>query len=215
MWSPASSTMWRGARSSTMSMFWYTASAVPRYQLCSETRWLAGSMSKLSFRSGRRKFQPRCRWRIRLCALYWVATATRRMPELMALDSAKSMMRDLPPKKTAGLARRSVSSISRLPRPPARTKAMAVRASGPSVRGRVFGIGFPQLPRGSALDRHVPDLAGILGDGAVGGEPAHAGRVQHRAPPPGAAVLPARIDAPLRVKVTVEIGANHEIVVTS
>ena len=58
----------------------------------------AGRMSKLSLRSGRRKFQPRCRWRIRLCALYCVATAMRRMPELSAFDSAKSMMRDLPPK---------------------------------------------------------------------------------------------------------------------
>jgi hypothetical protein len=55
-------------------------------------------MSKVSLRSGRRKFQPRCRCRIMLCALYWVATAMRRMPELSALDSAKSMMRDLPPK---------------------------------------------------------------------------------------------------------------------
>ena len=55
-------------------------------------------MSKLSFRSGRKKFQPRCRWRIRLCALYCVATAMRRMPEFSAFDSAKSMMRDLPPK---------------------------------------------------------------------------------------------------------------------
>jgi hypothetical protein len=55
-------------------------------------------MSKLSLRSGRRKFQPRCRWRIRLCALYWVATPIRRMPELIALDSAKSMIRVDPPK---------------------------------------------------------------------------------------------------------------------
>ena len=66
--------------------------------MVSETRWLAGRMSKLSLRSGRKKFQPRCRWRIRLCALYCVATAMRRMPELSALDRAKSMMRDLPPK---------------------------------------------------------------------------------------------------------------------
>ena len=66
--------------------------------LVSETRWLAGRMSKLSLRSGRRKFQPRCRWRIRLCALYWVATPMRRMPELSALESAKSMIRVLPPK---------------------------------------------------------------------------------------------------------------------
>ena len=78
-------------------------------------------MSKLSLRSGRKKPQPRWRWRIRLCALYWVATAIRRMPELMALERAKSMIRDLPPKNTAGLARLSVSSNSREPRPPAST----------------------------------------------------------------------------------------------
>src|SRR3954462_10361722 len=102
--------------------------------MLSETRWLAGRMSKLSLRSGRKKFQPRCRCRIRLCALYWVATQMRRMPELMALDRAKSMMRDLPPKNTAGLARRSVSSMRRLPRPPARTKAMAERERLPKPR---------------------------------------------------------------------------------
>ena len=104
-----------------MSMFWNTASAVPAYHWSSATRWLAGRMSKLSLRTGCRKFQPRCRWRIRLCALYCVATAMRRMPELIAFDSAKSMMRDFPPKYTAGLARRSVSSMSRVPRPPAST----------------------------------------------------------------------------------------------
>ena len=106
-------------------MFWYTASAVPRYQFASDTRWLAGRMSKLSFRSGRKKVQPYCRCLIRLWALYWVATQMRRTPEFKALDRAKSMIRVLPPKKTAGLARRSVSSSSRLPLPPARTKAMA------------------------------------------------------------------------------------------
>jgi hypothetical protein len=79
-------------------MFWYTASAVPAYHALSETRWLAGRMSKLSLRSVRKKFQPRCRCRIRLCALYWVATPKRRMPELSAFDRAKSMMRDFPPK---------------------------------------------------------------------------------------------------------------------
>ena len=81
-----------------MSMFWKTASAVPSYHWVSDTRCEAGRMSKLSLRSGRRKFQPRWRWRIRLCALYCVATPMRRMPELSALESAKSMMRDLPPK---------------------------------------------------------------------------------------------------------------------
>jgi len=78
-------------------------------------------MSKLSLRIGCRKFQPRWRWRIRLCALYCVATAMRRMPELMAFDSAKSMIRDLPPKTPPAWCGFSVSSISRLPRPPART----------------------------------------------------------------------------------------------
>ena len=36
--------------------------------------------------------------RISECALYCVATPMRRMPELIALDSAKSMIRALPPK---------------------------------------------------------------------------------------------------------------------
>ena len=35
----------------------------------------------------------------------------RRMPEFRQLDSAKSMMRNLPPKYTAGLARRSVRCL--------------------------------------------------------------------------------------------------------
>jgi hypothetical protein len=42
--------------------------------------------------------QPRCRWRSRLCDLYCVITPMRRMPEFMQFDSAKSMMRNLPPK---------------------------------------------------------------------------------------------------------------------
>jgi len=41
---------------------------------------------------------PRCTWRIRLCALYCVQMPTRRMPELTQIDSAKSMMGNLPPK---------------------------------------------------------------------------------------------------------------------
>src|SRR5215210_3722792 len=53
-----------------------------------------------------------------------------RMPELRAFDRAKSIMRDLQPKYTAGLTRLSVSSSRRLPRPPASTKAMVERVSG-------------------------------------------------------------------------------------
>src|SRR5205809_6450416 len=50
-------------------------------------------------------------------------------PELRQFDKAKSMMRNLPPKNTAGLARRSVSCLSRLPRPPASTSASVRRAN--------------------------------------------------------------------------------------
>ena len=115
----------------------------PRRCRCSDTprrrfrdtspRKCAGSRAE--YRSSRcapagKKFQPRWRWRIRLCALYWVATAMRRMPELRRFESAKSMMRDLPPKVYRGLARRSVNSISRLPRPrPEHTPSPAARAS--------------------------------------------------------------------------------------
>ena len=35
---------------------------------------------------------------MRLWALYCVATPMRRIPEFIAFDKAKSMMRDLPPK---------------------------------------------------------------------------------------------------------------------
>jgi len=44
------------------------------------------------------KLQPRCRWRSSECDLYWVATPIRRIPELTQFESAKSMMRNLPPK---------------------------------------------------------------------------------------------------------------------
>src|SRR6266436_373766 len=112
-----------GPAARKMSKFWYTASAVPRYQVASSKRCCAGRRSRNSFISGRRKDQPICKWRNKLCALYCVKTQIRRTPELRQFDNAKSMMRNLPPKKTAGLARRSVSCFSRLPRPPARTSA--------------------------------------------------------------------------------------------
>lgn len=46
---------------------------------------------------GRMKF-TRCMCLISECALYCVATPMRRMPELIAFDEAKSMIRDFPPK---------------------------------------------------------------------------------------------------------------------
>ena len=52
-----------------------------------------------------------------------------RMPELTQFDSEKSMMRYLPPNGVAGLARLSVSCMSRWPRPPAITTATVLRVS--------------------------------------------------------------------------------------
>src|SRR5574344_474054 len=75
------------------------------------------------------KFQARCTWRISECDLYWVSTPIWRMPELTQLDNTKSMMRYLPPKGTAGLARHWVSARRRLPSPPARTSASVLRVS--------------------------------------------------------------------------------------
>ena len=118
-----------GPAARKISKFWYTASAVPRYQVASSSRCCAGSRSRNSFISGRRNDQPICKWRNRLCALYWVKMPIRRTPELRQFDSAKSMIRNLPPKNTAGLARRSVNCFSRLPRPPARTSAIDRRVN--------------------------------------------------------------------------------------
>jgi len=73
--------------------------------------------------------QALIRWRISECALYWVSTPMRWMPEFTQFDSGKSMIRNLPPKYTAGLARHWVSSYRRVPRPPASTSAMVSRVS--------------------------------------------------------------------------------------
>ena len=91
-----------------------------------------------SLASPRRKFQPRCRWRSSECDLYWVSTPMRRMPELMQFDSAKSTMRNLPPKYTAGLARlvgqvHAAASRARRPAPAPRC-AWAAAAPAPSGR---------------------------------------------------------------------------------
>src|SRR5205814_10264640 len=142
--------------------------------------------SRKSFISGRRNDQPICRWRSRLCALYWVKTAMRRMFELRQLDSAKSMMRNLPPKKTAGLARRSVSCFSRLPRPPASTSASVRRANLSWTRAEDsmgftsdhdIGLRTPDHRldfsnrRAARRDRSQRDLGGNGLPGGIGLEP--------------------------------------------
>ena len=58
----------------------------------------------------------------------------RRTPEFTQFESAKSMMRNLPPNGTAGFARQSVSGPSRAPRPPARIIATVLRVSWAMLR---------------------------------------------------------------------------------
>src|SRR5437899_2578047 len=59
-------------------------------------------MSTYSPISGLKKLQPRRRCRSSDRALYWVRTRTRRRPELMQLESVKSMIRYRQPNGTAG-----------------------------------------------------------------------------------------------------------------
>ena len=82
----------------------------------------------------------------------------RRMPELTQLESVKSMMRNLPPKGTAGFARHSVSCSSRLPRPPARTSAMVLRVMSLTSRLSSFSIcqDNPDAGIGEVGARHGP-----------------------------------------------------------
>src|SRR5689334_12818377 len=54
---------------------------------------------------------------------YCASTIRSKMPELTQFDKGKSMMRYLPAKGTAGLARFAVSTPNREPSPPARITA--------------------------------------------------------------------------------------------
>ncbi len=63
-------------------------------------------------------------WEFSRRGWYWVRTPTVSTPELMQLESGKSMMRYFPPNATAGFAILDVSTPSRLPCPPARSMAI-------------------------------------------------------------------------------------------
>src|SRR5580698_3176215 len=112
----------------------------------------------------------------------------RRMPEFSAFDSAKSMMRVLPPKYTAGLARRSVNSISRLPRPPASTKARAWRARGscPAAGIRYSSTGDTRFIATASQGRSSIQIAALVNE-PCRPSPARRGnpRPMVKAPPEG------------------------------
>ena len=63
-------------------------------------------------------------WSLSERGLYWVRTTTSVIPELTQLLRVKSMIRYLPAKGTAGLARTDDRIESRSPSPPARITAI-------------------------------------------------------------------------------------------
>jgi hypothetical protein len=112
-----------------MSMFWYTASAVPRYQLVSEMRWLAGRISKLSFAPGERSSSP-SEMPDQAVGLVLGCTAMRRIPGVHGVGEGKIDDARFAAEIDRRLGAPSVSSRSRLPRPPAeRRRAHGVKAA--------------------------------------------------------------------------------------
>src|SRR5215510_9015503 len=101
-----------------------------------------------------------------------------------------------------------------------RTDRKDVTPHPPASGGRPLPMGEVKRACGTACiigvneasHHHVPDLAGVFADGAVGGEPAHARRVENRHAPPVARRAPQRVDLALRFPVGVEIGRDHEAV---
>src|SRR4029450_10919518 len=99
--------------------------AVPRCHSASRRRAMYGwsSLTPPVLRS-RSHGRPRPMWSLSERGLYWVRTRTSSMSELTQFDSVKSMIRYLPPKGTAGLARTEDRIDSRSPSPPARMRAI-------------------------------------------------------------------------------------------
>src|SRR5262249_36008527 len=58
----------------------------------------------------------------------------------------------------------------------------------------------------------LPDLAGVLADGAVGGELAHARDVEQRLAVPGRAILVLDVDPQLSLDIVMEVGEVHVLV---
>src|SRR3954454_24437954 len=144
MWSPASTTMISPASCSMTLKFWRTASAVPRYHSATRPRAMYGwrSFTPPLLRS-RSHGRPSPMWSLSERGLYCVRTTTLSISELTQFDSVKSMIRYLPPKGTAGLARTDERIGRRSPSPPARMTAI-VRFTGSSLlvedrrRGRCY-----------------------------------------------------------------------------
>ena len=106
------------------SRFVATASAVPRYHSRERPRATYGCRMRMPpMLRSRSQGRPAPMWSFSESGAYCVRTMTFVMPELTQFESVKSMMRYLPPKGTAGLARTPERSDRRSPSPPARTTA--------------------------------------------------------------------------------------------
>src|SRR5437588_12987455 len=68
---------------------------------------------------------------------------------------------------------------------------------------------------GWRLKRHIPDIAGVLADGAVGGEPRHVRNVPHAHLCPVGGRLPEDVDAALGGGMVIAVGSDHVIVLPS
>src|SRR6476646_9210370 len=146
MWSPAR-TRTMSAESCSMTLrLRRTASAVPRYHSATRPRAMYGwsSLTPPRLRS-RSHGRPRPMWSFSERGLYWVRTTTLSMSELTQFDSVKSMIRYLPPKGTAGLARTDERIERRSPSPPARITAIVRFTVGPP--GRVANRSTRPRPR--------------------------------------------------------------------
>jgi len=82
-----------------MSMFWLHGVGRAEIQLVSETRWLAGRISKLSFRSGRKKFAAHLQMPDQAMGLVLVATGDPADARVHGVGEGKiDEWRDFPPK---------------------------------------------------------------------------------------------------------------------
>src|SRR4029077_12487721 len=62
-------------------------------------------------------------------------------------------------------------------------------------------------------ERRTPDILCVFGNCSIGGEPADIGRVQNARTQPTVPVAPGFVDLHLCLPVSVEVGADHEIIV--
>src|SRR2546425_12657119 len=85
--------------------------------------------------SGLKTFQPRRMWRSRGGGLYWVRTMMLRNPEVMQLLRGKAIIRDLPPKGTAGFGRAALNRGGGSARPPGRINGQGGFTRGPFEPG--------------------------------------------------------------------------------